>query len=318
MRKLFMVLALAFAANSLNISASEAADVSTINDLGFEEQAPAALPYEVQRRQLVEHVDRVLSAENQRERLRAHADLLEKVDALSEALDRAVSSSSEDSVIRTVAVWALGERGTPQACTSVRRATSDLEAPLFQLSLAVARGRCGDSSYLRSVLRQGTDYTRPRAAVALGLLEDKGSISTVQTLAQDAHGTEYETYYTLARGLFGDTTTTPELILLLQDRDQHLHAAIALARMGHDFAVFDLQAATRSPESLLRWAAAKVLTSKRLPGSCEVLGKLTQDADASVVELSAGVMNKWRREAEEHWLREGFNMDNFSPRAYCP
>lgn len=324
MRKLFMVLALVLSASSLSISVSEAAGVAPLNkadtlgEPGAEEEPVVALPLEVQRQRLIEHVDHVLGAETQRARLRAHADLLEDVDELSHALRRAVASRDEDPIIRSVAIWALGERGTPHACLSARQAANDPDNALYQLSLAIARGRCGDTADLRAVLSQGTDFTRPRAAVALGMLEDKAALATVQSLAERARGTEHEDAYVLARGLYGDAATTPELLVLLNDRAQHLHAAIALARMGYDYVVFDLQAATRSPESFLRWGAAKVLTSKKLPGSCEVLGELTHDTDARVVELSSGVMNRWRDEAETHWLREGFNMDHFSPRAYCP
>lgn len=273
---------------------------------------------EVQRSELIAHVDRVLAATSDRERLRAHADLLADTDSLLGALNQAVRSSQDDPVIRSVALWALGERGTPESCQSVRQATNDASDSLYMLTLAVAQGRCGDTTALRNILSQGTEFTRPRAAVVLGVLNETRALAQINSLAQAAQGTEFENEYVLARGLLGDKSTEETLRSLLNDRALHMHAAIALARLGRDYVVFDLQAATRSPESLLRWAATQVLTERRLPGSCEVLAGLSTDTDARVVGLSDGVMNTWRQAAETHWRKEGFNMEHFTERAYCP
>src|SRR5699024_9994251 len=152
--------------------------------------------------------------------------------------------------------------------------------PLYSLALAVAQGRCGSVEGLRDVLMHGTDYTRPRAAVTLGMLGSRRFMSKIRDQAQAAEGTKYKKEYDLALGLLGERSTIPTLKKMLNDRQLHMHAAIALARMGEDYVVFDIRAATLSPESLIRWAAARVIISQKISGACEMLATLSTDDDA--------------------------------------
>lgn len=261
-------------------------------------------------------VERILDADSERARLRAHADLLDRAEDLPDVLRYAVSRSNPDSFMRSVAAWTLGERGTAQACDALRGVQISREEPLTALSIATAKGRCGDTSDLRTILAGNYEYTRARAAVALGMVDDRRALSTIRANAQAEN--EHQKFYILAQGLLGDRSVHEQLVEMLSDREYYLHAAIALSRQGADYVVYDLQAATRSPESMVRWAATRELTSRKLPGTCDVLDRLVEDSDERVMKLSDGVLARWRGDAEAYWLREGFNMMNFNSRAYCP
>lgn len=325
MRTIFMMLSLALSfgvtaqaqLKDLPPRAYQTADGVWVSEEPADEKPREPLEPAEQRTRLLRAVDAVTEADDERARLRAHADLLDQVDDLPLALRYAVSRSNGDAVLRAIAIWALGERGTPAACSLVSDAYVDRNEPLSTLADAVARGRCGDTSALRQVLASGSELTRARAAVTLGVLGEDRARAQIQTRADEA-AEEWKADYNLALGLLGDPRQSEALHEMLSDRERHLHAAIALSRMGVDYVVYDLQAATLSRESLLRWASARELTSKRLPGTCEVLVGLVDDGDQRVVELSDGVITAWHDAAEAHWLREGFNMDHFNARAYCP
>lgn len=249
------------------------------------------LPLDEQQEHLRRFTNAVLSAESIRDRLRAHADLLAMSEALHDALDAVVQDAQADLAQRTVAIWALGERGSTAACQSVRRAKSAPDDALYTLSLATAQGRCGSTDLLMRVLNQGNDYTRPRAAVTLAMLNEQRARGAIRRAAQQNNDENYEDYYTIAQGLLGDVDVSDALRTLLNHRELHLHAAIALARLQQEYIVFDLLAATRSPEALVRWAAAKELLpiSERLAVICERLENVAADDDTQVMQLYADV-----------------------------
>lgn len=245
------------------------------------------LPIDAQRKHLERFTDKVLGAESIRDRLRAHADLLAMLERLHDAVDAAVTHPKTDAAQRMIALWALGERGTARACAHVRNARALPDDALYSLSLATARGRCGDVQDLTRILSSGNDYTRPRAAVTLGMLGARQARTAIQNAAKSNQDENYAAYYTLAQGLLLDASVTPELKELLNDRELHLHAAIALARLNEDYIVYDLLAATRSPESLVRWAAVKELLpiSDRLHAICERLEQIATDDDSQIAAL---------------------------------
>lgn len=249
------------------------------------------LPVDEQHAHLQRFTNAVLSAESIRERLRAHADLLAMTESLHDALDAVVRDQRADLAQRTVAVWALGERGSAQACQSVRAAKTSADDPLYMLSLATAQGRCGNPDFLLRVLKRGNDYTRPRAAVTLAMLNMRRARTAIQTAAQQNNDENYEDYYNIAKGLLGDNGVSDDLRALLNHRELHLHAAIALARLHEEYIVFDLLAATRSPEALVRWAAAKELLpiTERLAAICDRLERVAADDDTQVMQLHGEV-----------------------------
>lgn len=286
---------------------------------GDDAPVPASsMPLVEQQRRVVTLVDAVTAAESDRGRLRAHANLLAEVDALYDAMRQTALDRNADAILRSTVVWALGERGTQAACDTVRSSPSDTRDPLLLLALGTAKARCGDFNDLRIALAQGPALTRSKAAVTLGVLQDTRSLQAVTEMSASPDFAEFRDALIVARGLMGDKRVGVELVRLLNDRSLHMHAAIALGRNGQDLAVFDLQAATRSPESLLRWASVQVLTAQKLPGTCAILQGMDGDADARIDGLTRGVMDGWRADAEAHWRKEGFSLDHFTERAYCP
>lgn len=251
------------------------------------------LPIEAQRKHLERFTDKVLTASSIRDRLRAHADLLAMLERLHDAVDETVRNPNADASQRVIALWALGERGSERACTHVRDAQAIPDDSLYMLAYATARGRCGDVDALSRVLSGGNDYTRPRAAVTLGMLGAKQTRSAISQAARDNQDENYASYYILAQGLLGDASVAEELKTLLNDRELHLHAAIALARLQEEYIVFDLLAATRSPESLVRWAAVKELLpiTDRLAAICDRLEHVASDDDAQIAALSTEVQS---------------------------
>lgn len=302
---------------TLSVSASAIAQTMPDNPEGAVAPGPV-VPVAEQQRRLITLADKVTSADSDRGRLRAHADLLAQVDTLFEALKQTAQDRNADASLRGTAIWALGERGTPAACDAVRGAPGDGRDPLLQLAMGTAKARCGDFTDLRAALTDGPNFTRVKAAVTLGVLEQNRALPTVKEMTASPDFAEFRESLVIAQGLMGETAVVPELIALLNDRTLHMHAAIALGRQGKELAVFDVQAATRSPESLLRWASVRVLTTQKLPGTCAVLQAMDGDTDARIDPLTRGVMEGWRNEAAAHWEREGFSFDHFTERAYCP
>lgn len=269
----------------------------------FEEQARAehieklqeSVSQNMSLREQKEHLKRfsekVLAADSVRERLRAHANLLEMVEPLHDALDSIVRDNQADVATRSIALWALGERGGERACATLDAAQTMPDGALYNLALATARGRCGSFGDLAQILSNGSEFTRPRAAVVLGMLNAQNMRANIENAEQRNDDRNYDDFYTLARGLLGDTSTVEELTVMLNDRDLHLHAAVALARLSQEYIVFDLLAATLSPEALVRWAAAKELIplAGQLHAVCDHLERFAIDHDLQVVELHKNV-----------------------------
>lgn len=268
-----------------------------------------------------EIVARLSQATTERELHAAYAEALEGVPANLEEMARLVRTQSAHVEARTVAIWALGERGGPDACSAVMGASSLGGDEIYGLAWATARARCSDNAALLAIVERNSESVllRAKAAATLGMLRDTRSLATVQRLASASEdGSQERVILTVARGLMGDRAVMEDLRLLLKDRAMHMHAAIAMARMDLDYVVFDLQAATKSRESLVRWAAADLLTARRLPGACEVLEPMQQDPDLRVAAMTSGVINGWADEAWQRWQDEGFAMEHFGEHAYCP
>lgn len=257
----------------------------------LQESVPQNMSLSDQRKHLERFTDKILAADSVRERLRAHANLLAMVEPLHAALDAVVRDNQADVSTRSVALWALGERGSERACASLDAAQPMPEGALYNLALATARGRCGSLGDLGQILVNGTEFTRPRAAVVLGMLGARQMRTAVMNAAERNEDRNYDDYYTLARGLLGDTSTIDALHDMLNHRELHLHAAIALARMDQEYIVFDLLAAILSPEALVRWAAAKELIpiAGELFAVCEQLERFAVDNDLQIVELHKDV-----------------------------
>lgn len=260
----------------------------------------------------------VLQADSQRKRLRAHADLVVNADRLLQGLQAAAHDRNVDPIERSVAIWALGERGTIQACDALINAVEETSNPLYTLTIATANGRCGDVRGLRDVLTNGTDMTSARAAVTIGMLGADRFLGNIKDRQKEVQGTKYESWFDLARGLLGDASVVESLEKMINDRELHLHAAIALGRMGKDYVVFDVRAAALSPETLVRWAATNLIVQQRIPGACEVLRTMEYDPDNRIAQMSQGVVDDWRHTEELRWRSEGFAMSNFNENAYCP
>lgn len=257
----------------------------------MQESVGENLSIQEQRKHLERFTDKVLTAQSIRDRLRAHADLLAMLERVHDAVDETIANPNADASQRVVALWALGERGSERACRNVRAARPIPNDSLYMLAYATARGRCGDVDALTRVLQDGNEYTRPRAAVTLGMLGVRQARSAIAQAARNNEDENYANYYVLAQGLLGDASVTEELKTLLNDRELHLHAAIALARLQEEYIVFDLLAATRSPESLVRWAAVKELLpiTDRLVAICDRLEQVASDDDAQIAALYSKV-----------------------------
>lgn len=257
----------------------------------LQESVPENMSLSEQRKYLQRFSENVLAADSVRERLRAHANLLAMVEPLHDALDAIVRDNEADVSTRSIALWALGERGGERACASLEAAQTMPGGDLYNLALATARGRCGSLADLGQILSNGSEFTQPRAAVVLGMLEARQMRTAIQNAEQRNEDRNYDDYYILARGLLGDPSTVEDLTAMLNNRDLHLHAAIALARQSQEYIVFDLLAATLSPEALVRWAAAKELIplAGELHAVCEHLDRFAIDNDLQVVELHKAV-----------------------------
>lgn len=265
-------------------------------------------------------VDAMGNAKSERQLHQAFADAARHADAHHAEMARIVSERFAGLEERTLAAWALGERGTPAACSAVGNASTHNADDALVYAIAMARARCGDTTMMRSILeRSNDDMTyRAKAAAALGLLNDRRSLSLVARLADGTEEGEIRDGFIVARGLMGDTAVREQLLDLLKSRTMHMHAAIALVRMGYDAGVFDLIAASRSREGILRQAAAELLIAKRARGACSALENLTNDPDSRVHKLANDTLNAWETAAWNQWVADGFALDHFGPSAYCP
>lgn len=257
----------------------------------LQESVPQNMSLRDQRKHLERFSDKILAAESVRDRLRAHANLLAMVEPLHDALDAIVQDTQADVSTRAIALWALGERGGERACASLANAQPMPDGALYNLALATARGRCGSFGDLGQILANGSEYTRPRAAVVLGMLDARQMRTAIQNAAERNEDRNYDDFYILARGLLGDASTIDDLHDMLNRRELHLHAAVALARLNQEYIVFDLIAATLSPEALVRWAAAKELIpiAGELHAVCDQLERFALDNDLQIVDLHKNV-----------------------------
>lgn len=187
---------------------------------------------------------------------------------------------------RAVAAWALGEIADPAGCDALA-GTAHGDAPGFNVALDTARARCGDLSSLRSRLDDDDPILRARAALTLALLDDGDSSEQITALRDDEAMASYRLFITLATGLLGDEFATPLLEELLREQATRPLAAIALARLGDDSMIFELQFAYQSDDPIIREAVVRAVVALRPPGAEDFLAQAASDPLPRIADYAA-------------------------------
>ncbi len=212
----------------------------------------------------------------------------------------AIIASDEDTPQSAdLAIWMLGEiRGT-EACDALS-ALAPLEAPPRQMIRASALARCGDLSALRQMLAASQPLIRLKAAILLGMHGDVGALPLVRAMGESSDFAGMEALVAIARGLLGDEEAREALIPLLRIREMRDHAAIALIRLGHTSAVWDLSFACASDEAFMREVALATLVAARPPGGRNFLLQRIDDPDPRIAAWVERELRMWnhRRDNE--------------------
>ncbi len=210
------------------------------------------------------------------------------------ALVDAARNADATPLAREIAVWALGEVGTDEACGSLSEFVGGGGDDIgIRVVAATAAGRCGDFEPLRSLLAIDSAVVRAKAAIVLGLLGDREALPAVAALRADDAMQELGTFVELAAGLLGDESTVETLEQLLSTRPARHHAAIALARMDRSAAMIDLRLACRNPDPLLRHEALRAFAERRWRGAREAVVAAVADPNPRIAVWATRQAELW-------------------------
>ena len=118
--------------------------------------------------------------------------------------------------------------------------------PLVRSYLAMAMGATKDSTFgniLIAGLKDENLETRIAAIQALGMIQFKAAVDSINSLIQNTTTKSERLTATIALGMIGDTLAAPYLKKLLEDEEANIRwdAAIALAKMGDNSGAFIIE-----------------------------------------------------------------------------
>lgn len=187
---------------------------------------------------------------------------------------------------RATAAWALGEIADPAGCEALAATPRGGQIGL-DIAIEMAIARCGDFEPLRARLDDDAPVLVAKAALTLALLDDAASYARIAQLRDAEAMQPYRLFVTLALGLLRDETARPILEELLREQATRPLAGIALARLGDDSMIFELQFAYRSDDPILRDAAVRAVVALRPPGAEDLLADASNDPLPRIADYAA-------------------------------
>ncbi len=207
----------------------------------------------------------------------------------AEAVPRLIEVVQDEQIAgerRATAAWALGEIADVAGCEALA-ATPPGGAAGLEVAVEMARARCGDLDPLRARLEDDVPVLVAKAALTLALLDDTASYPRIAQLSDADAMAPYRLFITLALGLLGDEAARPTLEELLREQATRPLAAIALARLGDDSMIFELQFAYGSDDPIIRDAAVRAVVALRPPGAEDLLATASGDPLPRIADYAA-------------------------------
>lgn len=265
-----------------------------------EQQEQAVDPAQL-REELMTLLNDIRTTEDGRERNALQNELIRSSERLFQPMREMAGSSSAEPGLRGMVIWALGERGTDATCNAVQSANASGGGEQLEMVVALARARCGRLYDLRQMLSADEPILQVKAALMLGVLNDRDSLPRIQRLSETGPAAPYAALMASAQAMLGDTAHREEMLELLKVRQLRNYAAIALGRWGDDIAIYDLRAAVRSDEAIVRHAALTVMVEQVFMSVCNLIDDNFDDPDQRIANM--------RQEAERIWSRRGESYD---------
>jgi hypothetical protein len=228
--------------------------------------------------------------------LPAQNALLTRTEALSADWNSLFADSEAEDAARMLAAWMVGELGSEEHCAELAVADS-ADASALGFAHALALARCGNPAALRTFLQASDPTLQLKAAIALALAGDAESQGAIAALALDEEVAPHATFVTLALGLLGDPAAEPLLRTLLTERPARDHAAVALARLGHDEVVFELEFAWRSDDPWMREAVVRAMVALRAPGTEAMLDQAAADPSPRIARWAQRERRRYAHQA---------------------
>lgn len=253
------------------------------------------------REELMTLLNDIRTTEDGRERNALQVELIRSAERLFQPMREMASSSNSEPGLRGMVIWALGERGTDATCSAVQSSNAAGGGEQLEMVVALARARCGRLYDLRQMLSADEPILQVKAALMLGVLNDRESLSRIQRLSETGPAAPYAALMASAQAMLGDREHREEMLELLKVRQLRNYAAIALGRWGDDIAIYDLRAAVRSDEAIIRHAALTVMVEQVFMSVCNLIDDNFDDPDQRIATM--------RQEAERIWSRRGESYD---------
>lgn len=223
----------------------------------------------------------------------SHSVILNRIVQLGAKTLPALEENAIDPETRIVermgAIWVIGEIDDPRSLQILNELWQSLleeeQEETLQIQVAMALGRQGDPTALRTFLEKDDLVLVAKASISLGRLKDKESLPIIRSLFKRE---EIAPFIAMALAYLGDNSGEELLKGFLNDSVMRDYAAVALAHLDNEDVLFELRFAIfnqHDPE--LRLDAIKLIVKRKDKGAVSDLERLLKDEQNPQVKEAA-------------------------------